>query len=1026
MKTSNELTRQHLCSKYRSDIALSHYNPAQILQDSQIELVERLLQGEEIEHLELELNRILQSKGYHFEDTIQQNMKLFLMCRDIKRYVTSDIRNNKQFVEDTDKIVNMFGEDIQVEPSFFYVENGYLSVVKVKADTPTQTFTETSGKRVKIDERENYESYALMLLARKLRDKYYPECSCRIEINHLKDDYNPLQKGQAYNEDFFAEDSLKTTEVFDGFYYDKLFEELHEIDTEYPETCDGASCSGCGCYNACHYTELPLAVDMEDLMKNPDDINLSYAQRQVMNHNTGSLLVDSGAGAGKTTCITMRLLELLRNGTDPKDICLLTFTNVAAEEMIDRVGMYTRSILNDPEKAGQLPPDLDISDITATTFNGLCQKVIDEHYEELGFEKKPRVVPDEIEQSLIHEVFNRYPDRIPGWNYNRETKSIYDKSLHMPWGTKSAADEFLEVVYQIKMAESDIDNPEGDSFIKYKWDYIDNLELDNKYKTQLKMMVEEYNLAHTNRINGMENSGKAYITFLDQFLLVDKLFKQNPLLWDEYGFKHIIVDEVQDSNTMQLELLRKIQNNSNYQSLCSVGDMQQSIYGFNNAEPDNIRIDKYSEFFGPTETVAIRENYRCSRAVIGFTNNMIDKNILDIQAKRISFAENEFEHLIGTREKEGHVNVEGFYTKDLQYEWIADEIEKDLEKGVIPGDIMFLGRTKAELQLLASKLTKRNIPCVLRCPLPYIDNSNVGSGLAFIDSYLYGYEEGYFDYLNQLEKGQLFYADAEDIKEKVNAFKTEIEGKSRDLETLMEYLNGLDVEKRDECYQSFLENFAHASDLNEMELKVQAFKRYGTKSSFKREANYSEVSLSTIHSAKGLESKVVYCDIAKLDKPEYHEKRLSPKNAKEYKEDNRLEYVTYTRAKDKLVVTAPYVLRAGRSHQPILNKRLINAYRAINKTYGYNYMAYVQAKAEEKAMEVQSFIDEAKTYVVPTFEAMFEKYRDYIPNQMDYEEYMEDFSMEEENDSDSERESYVSFTEEDLETALENELDELS
>lgn len=1022
MKTSNELTRQHLCSKYRSDIALSHYNPVQIIQDAQTELVSRLLRGEEIPQLELELNRILQSKGYHFEDTIQQNTKLFLMCRDIKRYVSSDIRSNKQFVREEDKVVNLFGEEIQVEPTFFYVENGCLSVVKVKADTPTQTFTESGGKRVMLDERENYESYALMLLARKLRDAYYPGLSCRIEINHLKDDY--VKKGQTYDENFFSEESLKTTEVFDGYYYDKLFEKLHEIDTQYPEVCDGASCSGCGCYNACHYTEPPLAVDETELMKNPDDINLSYAQRQVVNHNTGSLLVDSGAGAGKTTCITMRLLELLRNGTNPKEICLLTFTNVAAEEMIDRVGMYTRSILNDPEKAGQLPPDLDINDITATTFNGLCQKVIDEHYEELGFEKKPRVVPDEIEQSLIHEVFNRYPDKIPGWNYNKETKSIYDKSFTAAWGVKSAAEEFLDVVYHIKLAESDVESSEQDGFIKYKWDYIDNMELDNKYKTQLKMMVEEYELAHTNRINGMENSGKAYITFLDQFLLVDKLFKQNPLLWDEYGFKHIIVDEVQDSNTMQLELLRKIQNNSNYQSLCSVGDMQQSIYGFNNAEPENIRIDKYSEFFGQTDTVAIRENYRCSREVIGFTNRMIDLNIMDTQEKHIPFSETEFEHLIGTREKEGRVNVEGFYTKNEQYEWIADQIEKDLDNGTVPGDIMFLARTKAELQLLASKLTKRNIPCVLRCPLPYIENSNVGSGLAFIDSFFYDYEEGYFDYLNQLEKGQLFLEDAEVIRSKVEAFKQEIATKPHDLTTLMEYMNALDAEKKDECYQSFLDNFSHASDLNEMELKTQAFKRYGTKSSFKQEANYCEVSLSTIHSAKGLESKVIYCDIAKLDKPEYHERRLSGRVQKDFKEDNRLEYVTYTRAKDKLVVTAPYVLRAGKNHNPVLNKRLINAYRAANKTYGYNYMAYVQAKALEKSQEVETLLDESKSYVVPTFTQVFEQYKDYLPNQIDFAEYQEEFETVS-IPSDDEAQQYIEDTLQE-EYMNDEELDDLS
>lgn len=981
MRTSDELTYQHKCSNYRTDIALSNYNPTKIYRDVQEEVTARLLRGEAIADLPAELGYQLNKRGYHFEDAIQKNNRLFYAAKDIQRFVQSD-RRERHFVSEEQAVIDFRGERIRVKPTYYYIQNGYLCVVKVKADTPKQTITEDSGKQVAVDERENDESYALMLLARKLRDEINPELGCRVEIDHLNDEHHKPKRGEAalpYIEDFFAyEHESNITEISDGYYYDRFFERKWELEEQYPQTCGGASCSGCGCYNACHYTEPPLVADTSDLMKDPDDVRLSYDQRQVTLHNTGSMLVDSGAGAGKTTCITMNLLNLLRNGVDPSKIVLLTFTNAAAKEMMDRVAMYTRAIQNDPERADQLPPDLDLNDITGCTFNGLCQKVIEAHYEELGFTRPPQVIPYETEQQMVHEIFDLYPEKIPGWNYNKSSKSIYDKTTGFNNG-KTAAEEFLALVEAVALTP---DN-------EYRWTALDALadKLEHKYIVQLKMMIEDFNAAHFERINGLNSSGKCYITYLDQFLLVEKLAKMHPTLWDEYGFSHIIVDEVQDSNTTQLKLLQRIQNNESYESLLAVGDMQQSIYGFNGAVPENMLHHNYESFFGPTSYVAIRENFRCSRNVIGFTNTVIDDMIEQTSRKGLPVGDNEYEHLVGTRPATQEVQVEGYYSQKSQMEDIARQIKEDIDNGVMPGDIMFITRNKPQLHMLASELTMLGIPSVLRCPVPYMDNSNVGSAITFMDSYLYGYDEGYFDYCNQLEHGALFEADAETIQERTEAFREEVSGRPHSAETLKEYLKALDPDERDECYQSFLKTFQYTTDLSEIEDRLAAFKQHGSKSTFKREATYGEVQLSTIHSAKGLESRVVYCDIAKLDSPAFHEPRMNGQTAKEYKETNRLEYVAYTRARDKLAISAPYVI-ADHGRQPILNKRLIRDYHAIGKTYGYNFMSYLAEKAANRAQqhELEMQAENTGEYIMPRLNDVQRQYADYVGDQVSFEE----------------------------------------
>lgn len=101
---------------------------------------------------------------------------------------------------------------------------------------------------------------------------------------------------------------------------------------------------------------------------------------------------------------------------------------------------------------------------------------------------------------------------------------------------------------------------------------MDIIDLNPNYsdidKTYIRMMYDEYN--DTLKANNV-------MEFQDEFINVNELVERNPTFFDDYGFEHIIVDEFQDTNPVQIELLKKIQNNASYKSLYCVGDFQQSI-----------------------------------------------------------------------------------------------------------------------------------------------------------------------------------------------------------------------------------------------------------------------------------------------------------------------------------------------------------------------------------------------------------------------------------------------------------------
>lgn len=962
MRTSEELTIQHGCSNYRKDLDLSHPIPSKILEHAKEEIVLRLLQGEDIPNIIEELNATCLISGYKWENAKQQNVIMGIANKDIERFVNGD-RRDKTFLCNQDNIVHLpiLNEDINVKASY-YTENQYaINIVKVKGDKALpKGQVDSTGELKPIREDEQYETYALAMLGKKILDERkeanlqadkegkphpYTDAECNkqiiVEYDHLSDPYygkgSPKQE-RLRNADYFNEESDKTFTTLVDSSFMNFFEKKREQDLENSYTCSGNGCAGCGCNTACHYIEPPMVENVAEYSKSADDIKLTFAQKQAVNHFEGNMLINAGAGSGKTTVVSLRILNLIKNhNVDPSKIALLTFTNAASKEMSDRVQLYAN--------ADEQLKDVDVSNMWSGTFNKFCENIINEHYEELNYTRKPHVVSTTQKYAIINSIFNKYP-KINGWQYNKITEDItmpknnqyIDKKT-----TKIAYLAFTNIIDKIKS--------EGN---------MDIIDLNPNYsdidKTYIRMMYDEYN--DTLKANNV-------MEFQDEFINVNELVERNPTFFDDYGFEHIIVDEFQDTNPVQIELLKKIQNNASYKSLYCVGDFQQSIYGFLNATPEIMAQNNFQTNFGQYDSIDLIENHRCNRSIIGFVNNIIE--IYGNKMKdRLRYDDDEVvapRKLVAARDFGMEPIVEGFYSTNEQYKWIAKQIQRDIELGAKPEDIMFLTRNNDGVEKMGAELTKLGIPSVLRCQVPIIDNSNVATAVNFMDSFLYDFQEGYFDYVNTLSHGKLFDASKEIIDYNINALKEKINGMPHDADALFEILDGLDPDATDECYQQFLTDFKFCKTLDDVDAKLGAFKMHGKEDKFKRESVYSEVNLSTIHGSKGLESKIVYVDIANLDKREYHESNLRTNKIvqKDYDETTRLEYVAYTRAKDKLVISAPYVtpktFNLGKNTYH-LNERLLNAYKATGKVYGFNYQALVATTIKEKQ---QKDADKANT-----------------------------------------------------------------
>jgi len=919
MRTSSQLTKIQQCEKH------PHANLTQTTDDltrigAQREVLLRMLMGEPIDDIRGEINSILVSKNCPWETREQETLNLGYWDARIRRFFKYEEKLVENEIErvfpfDMDTEVDFFGEIIKAKPDYFRVDGNVVTVVKIK----------TGRFKSETEDLSSYEAYALGLCGEKL----FPGKQIVVEFCHLADS-DQRKERQYLIKDY--EDSQKTSRRLFDREMKEFFANKHEQEAETEYNCTPEECASCPNHNICFFEEPPISVDIYKEVKPISEIRLTNAQRQVVDYEEGTARINAGAGAGKTLVIAMRIVELLRKGYQPEEICLLTFTKAGAEEMTARVIQYCAGygIPIDPER------------MTSTTFNAFCQELIKRHYDELGYTMPPRVIPDETRSGIINRLLDSFP-RIPEWNYAQTSNS------KQKW-IKSALSEAKSIFAEIKKeGYTREENPYHHRFDNVSIDLI--FQMYDEYDSTLKM--------------------RNLLEYDDQILKVFNLIDVHPNLFEEIGYKHIIVDEFQDTDLPQINLLNQIIDTTKFMSFMAVGDDSQSIFAFRHTSPEY--MINFENYFGRFDDFALVDNHRSNGGTIAFANKVNALNESRVE-----------KDLIATKPQGVEPIINGFYSQTQEYKWIAEQIKEEIENGKTPSDIAFIASDRYELSKMASVLTSYGIPSILMNPIPFVDNSRVAALCTFFDSFVEGSSQGYVDYQNVLTHGGLKGATAGELEDIAGEFAMEVNNGARSLQRFIEFAKALDVGEVDECYQEFLEKIDFCQTMDELIEFFRDFKLYGGESMFKREGKYEGVCLTTVHSAKGLEWDITYLSLSKFDKPDYH--RLSHRYAisEEKEEVNRKWFVGATRAREKLVMTGEYVLKFS-NRECILNDYVKQAHELVNppKPYAYsagNYWATRDAEKREELEQSAQLRSVSKGGLTPDFAPGKKKVEPPVPN----------------------------------------------
>lgn len=690
---------------------------------------------------------------------------------------------------------------------------------------------------------------------------------------------------------------------------DEMFRDQLETYTEGSDMCGEDNCRYCKMYTQCFWQKLPEKYEEKTLSGKQGKIVPSDAQQRVIDFREGYCKVNAGAGTGKTECMTERGARMFEAGTDPHKMLFITFTEAGATEMKERLA----------KKASARGLNIGTDDIQAMTFNSFDFQIVKENYAELGFTAMPNVIDRVRNYVTITRLLEE--KEIPGLDYLNYT---------MDHGALACVSKVIEV---IKAENLDPDDPAS----------VNNLQhaiIDSGYISSLDTNQLRDILALCKRYNE-ELKKDNLVQFADQEPLANKFLDAHPdYLEERYGFEHIVVDEFQDSNDGQLDKIKRLCACPSFKSLMVVGDDAQSIYSFRNTSPDNI-IHFFTKMGVSGTELFLTENRRSCEEVVELSNAVNDLNTEKVDKTMVS-----------TRGKGGNTRVKGFFKKQDEYAWIADQIGELIDSGVQPEEIAFIAFTKNEISEMSAALSKNRIPWVMKNPLRLMENSRVKAALSLAMAF---YEPDatkcYFDYLVAQHDGDLI-ADMDDdaVTEAVEQLKDSFESMEDlpfDVQRVIFHQMLDDIKGDDEIYAHFLDLVYANEDLQSELEYIRDFKRYGEKEEKRMEQKYEGVTLVTAHSSKGLEWKYVFNSVSKYDSEYLHKNSRNSK--KRLEETRRLLFVSMTRARDSLTVTGQYIAYGTKETGYEQNQFLREVYQILGETYDPVDHEAEKRKAEKEA-----------------------------------------------------------------------------
>ncbi|MBO8464882.1 MAG: ATP-dependent helicase [Bacteroidetes bacterium] len=607
-----------------------------------------------------------------------------------------------------------------------------------------------------------------------------------------------------------------------------------------------------------------------------DLLFLNAQQRAAVEYNGKHLMVLAGAGTGKTRTIVARAAYLIFHGTDPKRIQILSFTRKSAGEIVERV----KAML--PETKG----------LDGSTFHSWCYRIT---------RSNPKIFPfsdftilDESEQEDVFRFILGQNSEVAERTGIKAGvfKDVYSKVINTCCSLSMA-------IKDIVLAEERMTDAQKDEWIRNNKKYFE-------------IVIHQY-------IDYKEQHKR--LDYDDLLLQIINVLGSNPDAKKHIASKydHILVDEMQDTNPLQWRLLTLFIDDCH---LFCVGDDAQSIYGFRGADFRNVH--SFRDRVTDSSVMKLEDNYRSTQEILDVSNWLISKSPLKYDKQLRSVR--------GTGNKPELVHFDSEWD---EAGWIADDIMKgitDSEKSY--SNYMVLSRTSNGTRTLQTIFTEKKIPYQVFGGMKLIESAHIKDVLSALKitanvkddlswmRYLKLWQgignktsakliEGIGDCktmedcITMLKKMKI--KDSDTIAT-LDAIKDMNNNPSKALEAAVEHMQNMLSARYGDDWERKSKDFPVLIKVAESYSTVTEFLSDFTLNPILDEGNMMAddsprdvVTISTIHSAKGLEADTCY--VLNVSPGVYPMARNIAKGSDEIEEERRCLYVALTRAKNRLVVT---------------------------------------------------------------------------------------------------------------------------
>ncbi len=387
--------------------------------------------------------------------------------------------------------------------------------------------------------------------------------------------------------------------------------------------------------------------------------DLNDAQRDAVTAEDRHVLVLAGAGSGKTRVLVHRLAWLIETGqAAPLSIMAVTFTNKAAGEMRER----TRSLLQADPRA-----------LWVGTFHSIAHRLLRMHWKDAGLPEAFQILDSDDQYRLIRRLI-----RDAGWDENQWP------ARQAQWYINARKDEGLR-----PDAIEGWNNP-----ISAQW-------------AQLYRLYQEH----------CDQAG--LVDFAELLLRAHELWLNDPQLLDHYQrrFQHILVDEFQDTNTIQYAWIRLLAGQAG--GVFVVGDDDQSIYGWRGARVENVQ--HFTRDFPQARTVRLEQNYRSSANILDAANAVIAQN-----QSRLG------KNLWTDGERGALIRVFSAFNEQDEAHYVVQTIQRWLDEGHSAHHCAILYRSNAQSRLFEEALLRQSIPYRVYGGLRFFERAEIKDALAYL------------------------------------------------------------------------------------------------------------------------------------------------------------------------------------------------------------------------------------------------------------------------------------------------------